>query len=87
MEPTISTAELIRHLGASAKEIQSLRLLFGVDDDFDRANAALALMRLRQNRKPSSPAPAPARQGGVMALMRRLRGAHQRVPLEARRDA
>jgi hypothetical protein len=49
MEPTISTAELIRHLGASAREIASLRLLFGQEDDFDRANAALALQRLRQH--------------------------------------
>jgi hypothetical protein len=78
MEPTISTAELIRHLGASAKEIASLRLLFGQDDDFDRANAALALQRLRRNRKP---APASARSG-PLELLRKLRGANRRVPQE-----
>jgi hypothetical protein len=85
MEPTISTAELIRHLGASAREIASLRLLFGQDDDFDRANAALALQRLRQHQQPAS-APEP-RQGGATALLRRLRGSNRRVPVEVRRDA
>jgi hypothetical protein len=83
MEPTISTAELIRHLGASAREIASLRLLFGQEDDFDRANAALALQRLRQHQQP---APEP-RQGGATALLRRLRGSNRRVPVEVRRDA
>jgi hypothetical protein len=81
MEPTISTAELIRHLGASAREIASLRLLFGQEDDFDRANAALALQRLRQHQQPEP------RQGGATALLRRLRGSNRRVPVEVRRDA
>jgi hypothetical protein len=91
MEPTISTAELIRHLGASAREIASLRLLFGQDDDFDRANAALALQRLRQHAKPEGedvPMAPPKRGSNQQAyLLRRLRGSNRRVPVEVRRDA
>jgi hypothetical protein len=81
-EPIITVDELVRFLGATPKEIASLRLLFGCCDQFDRANAAMALMRLRRNRKP---APAPARSG-PLELLRRLRGSNRRVPGEARRD-
>jgi hypothetical protein len=82
-EPVITVNELVQFLGATPKEIASLRLLFGACDQFDRANAATALMRLRQHQQP---APAP-RQGGAMALLRRLRGSNRRVPVEVRRDA
>lgn len=86
MEPVITVDELVRFLGATPKEIASLRLLFGACDQFDRASAAIALQRLRRNRQPA-PAAAPApRQGGAMALLRRLRGANRRVPQEVRRD-
>ena len=84
MEPTISTAELIRHLGASAKEIASLRLLFGQDDDFDRANAALALQRLQQHTQmveSDQPALATMKIAGAGSWMALL---STHPPLEAR---
>jgi hypothetical protein len=80
-EPVITVNELVQFLGATPKEIASLRLLFGACDQFDRANAATALMRLRQHQQPAP------RQGGAMALLRRLRGSNRRVPVEVRRDA
>jgi len=86
MEPVITVDELVRFLEATPKEIASLRLLFGACDQFDRASAAIALQRLRRNRQPAAgPAATPARSG-PLELLRKLRGANRRVPVEARRD-
>lgn len=82
MERTIKRAALIKHFGADARELESLKLLFGVSDDFPEANCAIALLDLRRHR---TPVPAPARSG-PLALLRKLRGANRRVPREARSD-
>ena len=82
MERTITRAALIKHFGADTRELESLKLLFGVSDNFPEADCALALLDLRRDRRP---VPAPARSG-PLALLRKLRGANRRVPQEARRD-
>ena len=46
----ISAAQLTQHLGANARELAALRLLFG-PGDFPRNDAAVALQHLRRNRQ------------------------------------
>jgi hypothetical protein len=85
--PVITVSELKQFLGATPSEISSLQLLFGACDQFDRANAALALMRLRQSKQRGDVAAgARPRQGGAFGLLRRLRGVQRRVPLWSRRN-
>lgn len=91
-EKRISAAQLAQHLGADARELAALRLLFG-PGDFPQADAAMALQHLRRNRRPTAPAPMPTpprppkRAAAGDALLRQIqrRGTQARVPQVAGR--